>query len=227
MQQCLPTPDLKTNIVYYKRQLWTMNKTIRDLGDDTSYCFMWHEALVGRGSDQMASVLYKHIQANIPSNVQNLTTFSDACAYHNIAVAIMFMVTIQQHPLKVVSQKFLVPGHSHLECDSDHVRIERAKKKMDVEIRIPHDWYLFVKTVRDKKLFTVYEMKISLGISQIPPTYSTPVPINTAKKTNLLSLLPPIDASYHGYYQSLTTSERQTCIGPDHYSEDDDDDDED
>ncbi|KAJ8886446.1 hypothetical protein PR048_012657 [Dryococelus australis] len=72
--------DLKTNIVYYKIQLWTMNETIRDLGDDTSYCFLWHEALVGRGSDQVVSVRYMHIQANIPGNAQKLTTFSDTCA---------------------------------------------------------------------------------------------------------------------------------------------------
>ncbi|KAJ8884117.1 hypothetical protein PR048_015974 [Dryococelus australis] len=80
--------------------------------------------------------------------------------------------------------------------EHDHTRIERAMKKMDVEIRIPHDWFLFVKTVRSKNPFNVYEMKslseeepfrqldlrrnergrpISLEISQIPPTYNAPV----------------------------------------------------
>ncbi|KAJ8887175.1 hypothetical protein PR048_013390, partial [Dryococelus australis] len=124
-------------------------------------------------------------------------------------------------------------------------------KKMDVEIRIPHDWYLFVKTVGSKKPLNVYVdnenekyttnfgiinskyflfeeepfrqldlrhnklgRPISLEISQIPPTYSAPVPINNAKKTDFLSLLPLIDPAYHGFYKSLTTSERQTRIGP-------------
>ncbi|KAJ8884811.1 hypothetical protein PR048_011007 [Dryococelus australis] len=74
----------------------------------------------------------------------------------------MFMEGIQQHSsLKVINQKFLVPAHLHLECDSDHARIERAEKKMDVEVRISHDWYLFVKTVRGKKPFNVYEMKVN------------------------------------------------------------------
>ncbi|KAJ8869633.1 hypothetical protein PR048_028626 [Dryococelus australis] len=65
---------------------------------------------------------------------------------------------------------------------------------------------------------------ISLEISRIPPTYSAPIPINTGKNTDLLSLLPLIDPAYHGFHQSFTTSERQTCIGPDRYSEDDDED---
>ncbi|KAJ8878974.1 hypothetical protein PR048_019578 [Dryococelus australis] len=166
--------------------------------------FDMQQSLADRGSDQVASVLYKHIQANIPGNVQKRTIFSDTCAgqNRNMAVAIKFMVAIQQYSsLKVVNQTFLVLVHSHLECDSDHTSIERAKNKMDVEIRIPHDWYLFVKTMRGKKPFNVYEMKDNDFLS-------------------FSSLL----QTYHGFYQSLTTSERQTCIGPDRHNEYDDED---
>ncbi|KAJ8869074.1 hypothetical protein PR048_030635 [Dryococelus australis] len=65
---------------------------------------------------------------------------------------------------------------------------------------------------------------ISLEISQILPKYRATAPINTAKRKDLLSLLPLIDSAYDGLYQSLATSERHACISPDLNSEEEDED---
>lgn len=44
-----------------------------------------------------------------------------------------------------------------MECDSDHARIE-LKKSAFIEIRVPQNWYPFVRTVRGKNPFHVTQM---------------------------------------------------------------------
>lgn len=82
----------------------------------------------------------------------------------------MFMYVLSKKDnLQVVDQKFLLPGHTHLECDSDHARIERAKKclassgssgnnREKFRIMVPRDWCQFVRSLQGKKRFKVVQM---------------------------------------------------------------------
>uniref|UniRef100_A0A1B6ERS8 Uncharacterized protein n=1 Tax=Cuerna arida TaxID=1464854 RepID=A0A1B6ERS8_9HEMI len=83
----------------------------------------------------------------------------------------MFMFALsQKENLKVIDQKFLLPGHTRLECDSDHARIERSKKRLGsagsstnkegekLRIMVPRDWCQFVRSVSGRKRFKVIEM---------------------------------------------------------------------
>ncbi|KAK3933196.1 Vacuolar membrane-associated protein IML1 [Frankliniella fusca] len=53
--------------------------------------------------------------------------------------------------VKKIDQKFLVPGHTHLECDSDHALIEE-KKKQAQEIHVPRDWFQVVRRAMKRKV---------------------------------------------------------------------------
>ena len=92
---------------------------------------MWHETIAARGANQIASCLMKTLQ-NLPSDVQHVIFYSDACAGQNknSYLAAMFMHALSIFPnILTIDHKFLISGHSHMECDSDHSVIERLKKR--------------------------------------------------------------------------------------------------
>lgn len=121
---------------------------------------MWHEAIAKRGGNEVASCLYEHLKA-LPVDVKNITFWSDSCfgQNKNSFVALMFAMFVSTvDNIETIDHKFLVPGHTHMECDVDHSVIERKKKRAAIQIHHPRDWYQFVRTVGVSKSFHVHEM---------------------------------------------------------------------
>lgn len=58
--------------------------------------------------------------------------YSDCCPGQNknsiiIAMGIYFLE--HQDKIKTIDHKFMVPGHTRMECDPDHARNEKARKR--------------------------------------------------------------------------------------------------
>lgn len=143
LQQVLDIPSQTANVSFYKRLLSTYNLTIRDCTVDgsTTCCFIWHEGIGKRGSEEIASSVLRKLQS-LPESVTHVITYSDTCGgqNRNINMAVMFsyFVSHSSH-VKCGDKKFLLPGHTHLECDADHARIERLKKTAEIPIMVPRD----------------------------------------------------------------------------------------
>ena len=98
---------------------------------------------------------------SINNTVSHLITYSDTSGAQNRNhnTTVMMTVAVESHPsLQIIHQKFLLPGHTHLEFDVDHAQIERPKIHNPFEIMSPKDWYNFVSSVRGKVPMKVTEM---------------------------------------------------------------------
>lgn len=150
LQKTLPTPMLTCNRVYYARQLWTYNLAVHDLSKKCATMLMWTEAEASRGSQEIGSCLLKYV-LNLPKTVKHIIAFSDNCGGQNKSQYItrFWMYIVKNTHIETVDHKFLVAGHSYMECDEDFGLIEKTKKNLQF-VFVPDDWVSAVASANRK-----------------------------------------------------------------------------
>ena len=144
LQQSLPTPKLATNVVFYKRQMWTYNQGIHDCSNEKGFMYMWPESMASRGSQDISSCLLKHF-SNAQSQANHLIAiaFSDACGGQNrninIACLWMYIVSSPDFSYKIVDHKFMLSGHSFLPMIGTLGRLRTQ------HVYVPEDWCVLVE----------------------------------------------------------------------------------
>ena len=167
LQQSLPTPKLATNVVFYKRQMWTYNLGIHDSSTGKGFMFMWPESVASRGSQEVCSCVLKYLALSNTA-ATHLIVYSDACGgqNHNINVACMWMhiAASSNFSYNVIDHKFMVSGHSYLPNDRDFGSIEKASHRTQ-HVYVPDEWCTLVEQARRKNAFQVTKMAMGDFVS--------------------------------------------------------------
>ncbi|KAJ1523112.1 hypothetical protein ONE63_001005 [Megalurothrips usitatus] len=162
LQQVMQCPQLTSGNVYYLRQLSVYNLTVYVTETNMAYNFIWHETQGKRGADEIASCIVTFFHEFLPPSVKHVIMYSDTCSGQNknSHMCGALAMVVQQHPtLGTIDQKFLVSGHTHLECDQAHHQIESKKKHTSVALHHPSKFFDMVREVGPaKKKFTVREV---------------------------------------------------------------------
>jgi len=157
MEKVLVTPSLEVSRLYYMRKLSTYNFTVFDLATKNAACFMWHEGQGTKGSSETATCLSRWIQKQ-PDSVEHVIFYSDTAAgqNRNQAVLGMYFHTVCHTGIKTIDHKYMESGHSQMEVDCVHARIEMASK--NVPIYSPEGWYTLARSAC-RKPYEVVEMQ--------------------------------------------------------------------
>lgn len=177
LQKTLATPSLTCKKAYYSRQLWTYNFCVHNVCTGLAHMFMWHEGQGNRGCKEIASCLFKFIKT-LPQSVKHLILYSDNCGGQNKShyIAKFWHYVVRKTQIETIDQKFLVVGHSFMECDQDFGIIEKAKKKNNQQIYVPSMWADII--LKSSRKFTVTQMEDDdiMALEQLDPFFRKNVP---------------------------------------------------
>ena len=157
LQQVYYVPTLTHSAMYYSRQLSCYNFCVHIGDNDESYMCMWHELEASRGGNEISSCVLKVLLSNVTSK-RKLCIWADNCAGQNKNRMMLFtlMLLVNSGLFDDITLKFLVSGHSYMDCDRDFALIEKRKKV--TKAFVPKDIQNIVKSARVSKPFHVIEM---------------------------------------------------------------------
>lgn len=118
----LPTPNISTGEVYFRRQLTFYIFNVHILSTGESIMYTYDETVGKKGADDVASFLHDFFHTYLPGTVKTLNLFADSCGGQNKNHTIMKLlqhVTTEEKRFEKVVVTFPIRGHSYMENDKN------------------------------------------------------------------------------------------------------------
>lgn len=158
LQAVLNTPKGPAGQIFYLRKFAVYNFTIYNLGNQDVSCYVWNENQGNRGANEISSCISDFILSH--KDITAVRMMSDGCGgqQKNSIFAAMCLYLLNKHDtLETVDHAFFETGHTEMECDSIHSKIE--KKAKHVPVYTPEGWDQLIRDSRQNpKPFNVKRM---------------------------------------------------------------------
>jgi len=122
---------------------------------------LWPETRGKRGANEIGTCLLFYLQSLDP-DVKHVTIYSDCCSGQNrnqYVCALLLYAVHKLNNIDVIDHKFLIPGHTMMECDSMHSAIEHAQRHL--AIYSLHEWVNVIKSARRYRPYAVKSVEVS------------------------------------------------------------------
>ena len=163
LQQVIPLPITSRGDVFYKQRLNVLNFTVFEVVSKEGFCFLWHQGIARRGSNEVASCLWSYLNDADEKGYEEVIFFADGCPGQNKnsilpSMFLYFVSHISVH-IKKVSLFYFEAHHGQNEGDSMHSVIERAKKTAG-EIFLPSQLATMIRMARKHpRAYHVHDME--------------------------------------------------------------------
>lgn len=163
LQAVLTCPKTQASGLYYKTKLTVHNMTYFDLKTKAAFNYVFDETNADLSSHMFAYLHHNHFSQYLDKNphIKHLIVYSDGCGYQNKCSNVTnAFAQLAAEKNVTVEQKFLVSGHTQMECDSVHSVIERKIKSCD--IYSPQDYLIAIQMSRQSPSpYKVKEIKFN------------------------------------------------------------------
>lgn len=157
LEQVMFVPTLTHSDMFYASQLSCYNLGINFGDNKHSYMCCWYEGLAGRGGNEIASCLLRVLNMGISSK-RNIVVWSDNCTAQNKnrMIVFIYMFLVSCGLFDTIEHRYLVSGHSFLQCDRDFAIIEKRKRKC--ALMVPEDLHHVILSSTHTGRFEIVDM---------------------------------------------------------------------
>ncbi|KAK3929130.1 hypothetical protein KUF71_002851 [Frankliniella fusca] len=147
LQKTMSTPKGENGEFYYKSKFTTYNFTVFVSGEQQGYCYTWDQTTGKKGCTEVTSCMWSFIKMQAVKGIKEIRIYSDNCAAQNKNQYLfaMYVMASIRYNIKIV-HRYLESGHTLLQCDSMHARIENSMKNEDVFS--PSQWVTAMKMAK-------------------------------------------------------------------------------
>lgn len=185
LQRPLELPLLSLDESYDIRHLWFSNVCIYNELYKKAHMYVWDESIAKRGSEEIASCIYKHLVKALPKTTKKVIFYSDSIdLYRNLNVTLMLrkFFDYYNNDLVTIEQRFFYSGHSANDCNRCFETINKQIKTKNTEfgIFVPNDWVKLISSAKksdpkfdvismtENDFYSVKKLESIVGNAKIP-----------------------------------------------------------